>query len=433
MAERVDRGHPLTLLVALAIVGAALAGAFYMMRRAEARLQSVSPDEGLEALPVQVVTAERCDVPRVVEVRGFLSGVQEITVPAEVAGRVTRRPVDNGARVQAGDELLTIDETFFALAVQRGEAELARASAQLGEAQSAVTQMEAQLAAAQAVRTNRADEHVRFVQFLEDGNATQREYDAVYTALQTADADVAAASAALARMIEQRATAEATRTVAQAALDDARARLARCVVVAPIDGVVHRWFVDAGEFAIAGAPLVELIGLDELKMNVAVGGREVPLLDALSEATVTVDAQPDRVYAARLHHVDPKLDPLSKKFQVELRVSNADGALYSGMYGAAVLQCGELTDRILVPREAVFRYFGATHCLVVDATDDGPVAALRKLTVRDVVGRLDELDVAAGLEVGDQVIVTRRRGLRAGSPVQIVEHGAAERESEPRL
>jgi multidrug efflux pump subunit AcrA (membrane-fusion protein) len=155
MAERVDRGHPLTLLVALAIVGAALAGAFYMMRRAEARLQSVSPDEGLEALPVQVVTAERCDVPRVVEVRGFLSGVQEITVPAEVAGRVTRRPVDNGARVQAGDELLTIDETFFALAVQRGEAELARASAQLGEAQSAVTQMEAQLAAAQAVRTNR--------------------------------------------------------------------------------------------------------------------------------------------------------------------------------------------------------------------------------------------------------------------------------------
>jgi multidrug efflux pump subunit AcrA (membrane-fusion protein) len=74
------------LLVALAIVGAALAGAFYMMRRAEARLQSVSPDEGLEALPVQVVTAERCDVPRVVEVRGFLSGCRRLPYPRRWRG-----------------------------------------------------------------------------------------------------------------------------------------------------------------------------------------------------------------------------------------------------------------------------------------------------------------------------------------------------------
>ncbi len=417
MVQSVDRKHPITLVIGLGIIAASLLGALYMMRRADARMNAADEDAVDPALTVEVAAVTVGDYPRTIRARGFLSGIEEVTLRSEVNGRLQERAAEEGESVSAGDVLLTIDDTFYTLAVQRARAELQRAKAQQGDATAGITQAEAQLDAADAVRKNRTDEFERIAGLYEQGNSPQIEYDRVHTALRTAEADYEAAKAALARVIDQQSTAQALVAVADAALSEAQAHLDRCKVHAPFDGRVNRYFIEPGEYAAATAPLVELVRLDRMKMNAALSDTEVPLLDEFERAEVTADAG-ERVHTAMLHHVAPKVDPLTKRFQVELQVENDDEELLSGMYGEAVLFCGKYTDRIRLPRVAVFKHYGVDHCLVVEQLNGEHVAALRQVDVRNVIGRLDEVEVISGLSPGEQVITSRRRELHDGVRVE---------------
>ena len=419
MPTEADQKHPLTLVIVVAIIIAAGSGALYMMRRADARIQAMTVDQDAMVVPVEVCVVRRVDIPLKIEARGFLSGIEEVTLRSEVAGRVVSRAVAEGDHVEAGDVLLKIDETFHAWRCQRGEGELQRAQAQLGDAQDGVRQMEARLTSAQAVRANRTEEFERIEKLYQSGHAPQIEYDRIATAFQTAEAGFAAAEAALARVIDQQATAQAVIAVAQAALGEAEAHLERCVVRSPVTGRVNRFFVEEGEYAVITAPLVEVVRLDQMKMNIELSDTEVPLLKSFTRTEVTADAANGRLHEARLHHVAPKIDRLSKKFQVELRVDNKDESLLSGMYGKAALYCGQICDVIQVPREAVFKHFGADFCLVVAGEAGAERAELRRTVIKDSPGRLDEVQVLSGLSEGDRVIVSRRRELRHGVLIEV--------------
>ena len=408
------------MVVALGLIGALLAGAAYMMREADARVNAMERDVVEEAVPVDVLTVHRVNVPRVIEARGYLEGIEEVIVSSEAPGRIIAREVEEGAAVAAGDVLLRIDDTFHALAVQRTSAELDRAQAQVGEAKSALKQAGAQRDAAQAVRANRAEELERMDRLQESGNAIPIEYDRVVTAFRTAEADLAGADAAYERAKDQCAMAEAQVAIARAAASEAQANLDRCIVRAPVDGRVNQFMVDRGEYAIATAPLVEVVRLDQLKMIVELAGTELGQLKALDRAEVATDALPDQVHIAELHHIAPKMDPVSRKFRVELVVDNPDQSLLAGMYGSATFYCGELADRIVVPVEAVFKHYGADFSLVVDEHDGVERAALRRVTMRPLHARLEDIEIIEGLSEGDQLIVTQRRGLRDGVSVEVV-------------
>ena len=145
MAETLDRKHPVTLIVILLITVSAIVGAVIMMGRAEARAKARDVTDEQPPVDVDVYTLRRVDVPRLVQVRGFMEGVEEVSLVSEVAGVVTRRAVQDGDPVSAGDVLLRIDETFHQLRVDQAKADLAQVEARLREASSAVEQATAQI------------------------------------------------------------------------------------------------------------------------------------------------------------------------------------------------------------------------------------------------------------------------------------------------
>jgi len=418
MTERADQKHPVTLLAVLGVILAALAGALYMMDRADARVGEVGGQSDAGPLPVDVFTLKRVDIQRKIEARGFFSGIAEVTVPSEVAGRVDHRAVSDGQRVKKGDVLLTVDDTFHQLAHQRAVADRDRAKAQLGRAKARVQQAKAQVESVRAVRDNRQKEYERISELFSGGNAPQVEFDRAETAYKTSVTDLEAVTAALTLARDEEAVAKAAFEAAAAAVEEAHARLERCVVRAPLSGTVNRIFVEPGEYAMASAPLLELIRLDVLKMIVELSGTELAMLDEFDRAVVAADAIPDRELTARLHHVAPAMEPTSKRFRVEFRLDNAGESLLSGMYGKVTIYCGMIDDVLRIPREAVFKHYGGDSCLVVDARDGQHVAELRRIIVRDVPGRLNEMEVLSGLEAGEGIIVTRRRGLHSGVRVK---------------
>ncbi len=426
MLDQIGQKRPVPLVVGILAIIALLAGAVYMMNRADARLSSVDAIPADPIMPVDVYEIRPLDVPRTITARGLLSGIEEVTVSSEAPGRIVGRTVPEGTRVSAGDVLLRVDDTFHSLHFQRASAELAAAQAQLDEAGSAVKQAQAQLESAKAIRANRAEEYERIESLHQSGNAPQIEYDRTVAAFRTAEADLAAATAAVDRAVEQQAMAEAKVKIATAAKEEASAQLERCVVRSPLDGIVNRFFVERGEYAVATAPLVEVVRLNQMKMVVELPGPDLRLLDELTDAQVVADAVPERPYAASLRHVSPKVAPTSRQFPVELLVDNEDGALRAGMYATVTLRCGVVADRLVVPREAVFKHFGADYVLV--ATDEGGVerARLRRISMDELYGRLDDVQISSGVGEGESVIVTQRRGLRDGVRVQIARTVSAE-------
>lgn len=419
MAETLDRKHPVTLIVILVITAAAIVGAVMMMGRAEARAKARDVSDEQPPVDVDVYTLRRVDVPRLVQVRGFMECVEEVSLVSEVAGVVTRRTVQDGDPVNAGDVLLRIDETFHQLRVDQAKADLAQVEARLREASSAVEQATAQSNSVRATRDNLATDFSRIAELIEGGNASTLEYDRAETLLRRAEADLSAAQASLNRASDNHEMVIAAKNIAETALSEATTRLERCAVRSPIDGRVNRYFVEEGEYATPAVPLVEVVRSDILKLTVDLTGSQVRLLDQFDAAVFVADADPSTGFPCKLHHVSPKIDAQSRNFPVEFRLDNNDARLLAGMYGQVTIECGRVENVLSLPREAVFKNYGVESCLVAVEQDGEQRANIRRINIRDVPGSLDEIEVVSGLEEGERVIVTRRRELTSGVTVRI--------------
>lgn len=244
-----------------------------------------------------------------------------ITLPAPAAERIVDIAVREGQRVEAGERVLTLERT-------RGDAQLAAAQADVARQRQAleelrngarredVDQARANLAAAQAQARDAGAYYRRLQPLGAQRLVSAADVDRARAAAGNADAQVAAAQAALAELRngvrpEQIAQAEAALAAAEAQLQAQSFSTGRLDVVAPRAGRVDSLPYRLGDEAPVGAPLaVLLVGErpyarvyvpEPLRAGVAVGDR----------ATVRVGAGGERAYAGRVRMVrnEPTFTP----------------------------------------------------------------------------------------------------------------------------
>jgi multidrug efflux pump subunit AcrA (membrane-fusion protein) len=83
-------------------------------------------------MPVRTLPLESEAVERVVEITGTLAGREEVTISAEVDGKVEAVVADLGDAVEAGAVLLQLDRTELRLQVAQARSEYDQALARLG-------------------------------------------------------------------------------------------------------------------------------------------------------------------------------------------------------------------------------------------------------------------------------------------------------------
>lgn len=217
----------LGVAIPLGIIIAALMGATYLVKTAP-RAKQKPPQRAsslVEVRPVEV-TSEQV----VIHGMGTVMAAQEIIVQPRVSGRIVKvnPSMVPGGRVAAGDELLSIDPAEFDAAVQQADAALARAEAQLRS----------------------ADWELERLEGLAAQNVTQKkEMDNGRTARAVAEADVAAARAALVK---------------------ARLNLEWTTIRAPFSGIITNEAVDLGAQVSPQSQLATLVGTDEYWVRVSV-------------------------------------------------------------------------------------------------------------------------------------------------------------------
>jgi len=179
------------------------------------------------------------------------------------------------------------------------------------------------------------------------------------------------------RMRELRATGAATQReldlartrqdVSAAALKEARVRLDRATIEAPVGGVLNRLPLKVGEYVAPGDAVAEIVNRGRMTIVLAVPEPDVPYLRVGQEVRIRdADIEPEQSAAGqrpgrtgRIRYISAVADPATLTTRVEVEVDNAPdpdtGArpFYSGQIVTARLTRRTLRDVLLVPLDAV--------------------------------------------------------------------------------
>jgi HlyD family secretion protein len=259
----------------------------------------------------------------------------EVTVAAEVGGRLLSFSVEEGDRAAEGVVLGVVDTVPLLLERRATRARRAAAAARAREAG-------ANIAALTVQRTIADRELARTERLLQQSAATAQQGDRAEREARVAQEQLAGARAARGSAAQEVAALDAQ----VALLDD---KLARSRVVSPRNGTVLARYVEAGEYVQAGQPLFKLAPLDSLTFRAYVSNAQLSQLRIGQEVRVGVDRAdsiatlPGRiVWIASAAEFTPtpiqtRDERADQVYAVKVTVANPDGRLRIGMPGELVL------------------------------------------------------------------------------------------------
>lgn len=222
---------------------------------------------------------------------------------------------------------------------------------------------------------------------------------------ERAKADFQRARALLAKQALTRAEFDAV----ESRFRIAEAGLSYTEIRAPFAGVVAAKLCDVGDMATPGKQLFTIERTDAFRIETPIPERLVERVSVGDAAEVTIDAS-QRQCSGTVGEVVPAVDPATRSFLVKVDLTCADG-VRSGAFARVRLQVGQHTA-VSVPSTAVHRRGQLTYVFVAR----GGRAEMRLIKPGSVDG--DALEVLAGLDPGETVIVEADGVLADGIPVR---------------
>jgi RND family efflux transporter MFP subunit len=316
-------------------------------------------------------------------------GFETANIYGRASGYITKRLVDIGSRVKAGELLVEVTAPEL-------DHQIAQAEATLTQARATLAQIEANRELARVTAERSAT-------LAPQGGVSR----------QQADND------RLAYRAQQQATdaQQAMIKAQQAQLMVLRQQKIYQQVVAPFDGVVTQRNVDVGSLVQAdaggGTPLFTMVHSDVIRVQLYVPQDQAFGLVPGAAAVVRVPEIPGHGFVGTVTRIADALQPGTRTLLTEIDVPNRDGTLRPGIYCTVDLKIPRRALSLIVPSPAViFNQAGLQVAVVQDST-----VHLRKIEVVRDLGT--EVEVSDGVSRGDKVILNPKVDLMDGSRVRV--------------
>ena len=295
-----------------------------------------------------------------------------------VPGKISRRLVDVGQEVKAGQVLAVLDsqDVLPAINAQAAQVEVAKTDFKL---------QQSELKRQQELRDK------GFV----SGAALERQ-------AATSEASDARVKAALSQLAS-----------AQNGLNFQTLRADKPGVVIAVDA-------EAGSVVSAGQSVVRVAQLGEKEIIVNVPERAVGLLKTAKGFAAQFDAIPGKIYAAKLRELSPAADAASRTYTARLSIINADDALKLGMSATVRLDLGA-AEAIVVPNTALYTRDNSTRVWLVDRATE----TVKAVEIKTGESTNDGVRVVSGLKPGDLVVTAGANLLQLGQKVRLLDALAA--------
>lgn len=227
---------------------------------------------------VKVSPLKTVQIDREINVSTTLEGYETVNIAPSVTGNIEHIYVEVGARVNAGDLLVRMDQN--------------------------------QLTTTKLTLANLSHDFERVKALSETGTVSQQAYDQAKLAYEQTRESVDFLSA-------------------------------NTFVKAPIRGVISAKNYEDGELY-SGTPILTLTQTHQLKALVSIPESYVPFIKAGMTLEVTSDIYPDVRFPALIEMVYPTIDASTHTFQAKLKIPNGDNRLRPGMYARTSIKVGEV-------------------------------------------------------------------------------------------
>jgi RND family efflux transporter MFP subunit len=327
---------------------------------------------------------------------GTTDAFAQANIYARASGYISKREVDIGSHVKAGELLVEITAPEL--------------DHQIVQAEGTLAQLQASLQQAQANRDLAQVTWDRSGKLVQQGWVTQQQGDVDRLTLQAREAAVAVASANV--------------TAQNAQLEVLRQQKIYQRVVAPFDGTITQRNTDVGALvqadATSGTFLFSLMQSDVMRIQLYVPQDEAFGISPGTAAVVRVPEMPGRDFSGTVTRIADALQPGSRTLLTEIDVPNPDNALSPGVYCTVELKIPRKTPSLIVPSEAIiFNRNGLSVAVVEDGS-----AHIHSVTVVRDFGTT--VEVSAGVKDSDQVILNPPVDLTDGRKVKIQAKQAAQ-------
>lgn len=394
------------------VLAAILIGAY---SAACTQAHSATTDKGDALRKVDVEAVQRADVRRDIELIGTLAADEEVTVAAEVDGRVVRILADLGDQVHVGQPLVQLDPQKLQYRVDEQRAALARARAAYGVTAGTTDEALPAIDATPDVRKAEAERR-QADQALTRAAALKKRSLLPDSQFDDAQARQATATAALESARQSAGNLRADIEASAASLRLAERELLDATIRAPFDGYVQKRLATVGQFVRVQTPVVSIVRVDPLKLIAEVSERMMPWVKVGQAVTVKVEAYPDQPMAGVISRISPAVNEQSRAFPVEAQVPNADRRLKPGTFARASLGSDRVDAVLTVPMAAIQNRYGVNRVFVVQ----GEKLVSKEVQLGNRLG--DRVEVASGVVVGEQVALSDVDVLADGMLVQPVAH-----------
>jgi len=328
------------------------------------------------ATTVGVATAQAADIPVNLEALGTVVPLATVKVRPQVSGVLTRVLFKEGQSVRRDEVLATIDPRPFQLAVDQAKGQRMRD--------------EASLAAARVILE-------RYETLLKQDSIARQDVDT-----QRATVDQLAAAV----------------VSDKAAEDTARLNLSYTRVTSPVDGRVGLRAVDPGNQVSSTdtTGIAVITQMTPMEVQFSIPQDHAAWLQQHGGASMPVRAW-DRTRTTLLDtgafaSLDNQIDPTTGTVRAKARFRNAQLQLFPSQFVNVQLQVRTIHDAVVVPVAAVRQSAGGEFVFVLQAD--------RTVKQRPVVRGQpmgERVQIASGLQVGEQVITEGADRLRDGSRV----------------
>jgi len=328
-----------------------------------------APDDNAQAPTVTVVAPGQTTVSGVVNAPGTISARREMPVGVVgEGGRVISVPVDAGDWVRQGQILAVIDRSVQSqqAAAQAAQIEVSKADADLAQA-----------------NLDRA------LQLVERGFVSKADVD---------------------RLTATRDSAQARVKVAEAQLNELRARNARLNIVAPAAGLVLSRNVEPGQTVGGGTPaLFNIARGGEMEMLAQVSEDQLSTLSQGVTASV-VPTGSDKSFSGQVWQLSPVIDAQNRQGTARIALSYAP-ELRPGGFATARINSGTLVATVL-PESAVLADAEGSFVYIVDAENK---AVRRGVTTG--MATADGIAIVDGLDGTESVVLRAGGFLNPGETV----------------
>lgn len=335
-----------------------------------ARKEKKTRETKPEIPPVKTEIVKKTPLENVIESTGIIEPDLSVKVSSKIAGRIEKIYYREGDFVKNGSILLTLDTK---------------------ELVSQKQQMEAVKSQTEATLKNVEKNYQRMKNLYEEGIVSQQSFEAVETQLEV-----------LKSQLQQ--------TKAGISLIDTQ--LENSIIKSPVSGKISQRFVEEGEVIAPTVPLFQIVDTDFVKVKIGLSENKIKDVKIGQKVRVFSDTYPGKIFEGNINMVSPTSNPVSRLFDVQLKILNKGDLLKPGMFVKVEIIVKKIEDAIVIPKEAVIDEEDKKFVVLYEK------GICRKREVLTGIEKEKVVQILKGLKENEEIIVEGGYGLEDGTRVR---------------